>query len=135
MSKPRNPNPNKNKNDFVVEELIKDLSSDLSNHSKDMISLSEKIKNFELKFGNNEKIAETLFETSKKAVKMQEMLADNFIILLKNNIHARKEILNIINEFDRDFTKIILKRFGFAVWSILMVIIGAFFTSIINKFF
>jgi hypothetical protein len=66
---------------------------------------------------------------------MQEMLADNFIILLKNNIHARKEILNIINEFDRDFTKIILKRFGFAVWSILMVIIGAFFTSIINKFF
>jgi hypothetical protein len=61
MSKPRNPNPNKNKNDFVVEELIKDLSSDLSNHSKDMISLSEKIKNFELKFGNNEKIAETLF--------------------------------------------------------------------------
>ena len=118
-----------NNNDFDVNALL----SDVSNHAKDMTALNKKVECLEEKLVSHEKIATTLAETAKTAVKMQEMLADTFVTLLKNNKGVRDELSKIINEADRDYTKASLKRFGSHFWGLFLVAFGAILTYFLKK--
>ena len=127
MSKPsRNSSQN---NDFDVNALL----SDVSNHARDMTTLGKKVECLEEKFGTHEQIAETLSKTAETAVKMQTMLAETFVKLLKNNKDIRDEFVKIINEADRDFVKSSIKRFGGYIWTLFAASIGAILTYFLKK--
>jgi len=128
MSKPsRNSNQN---NDFDVNALL----SDVSNHARDMTTLTKKIECLEEKFGTNEKIAETLSDTAEKAVKMQTMLAKTFVTLLKSNDEVKEGISEIVNKLDRKYTALFLKRFSSGVWAIFLVSLGVVLKWVFDKF-
>ena len=119
MSKPsRTPTQN---NDFDVNALL----SDVSNHARDMTTLTKKVECLEDKLGSHEKIATTLSDTAKTAVKMQEMLADTFTTLLKSNKAVRESVVELVDEVDRSYLKAFLKRFGSFIGAILLLLVGA----------
>ncbi len=99
-----------------------------------MTSLTKKVECLEEKFGTNEKIAETLSDTAKKAVKMQEMFAETFVTLLKSNKDIRKVLADLLDELDRSYTKSFMKRFGSWIGGLVLLIVGALIKSLFDKF-
>lgn len=86
-------------NDFDTNQIIRHVED----HAKDIVALLLRVKELEDKFGNNEKIADTLSETAEKAVKMQTMLQKTFVLLLETNEPVRCEIKKLIKSTDREF--------------------------------
>lgn len=107
----------------------------VDDHDKGMELLSTRIKNIEDKFGSNEQIAETLCDTAKKAVKMQTMLADTFIELLKTNESVKISVTELTNKADRNATSLVLKRFGSSIIAIVYILLGSIMTGLIKHFF
>ncbi len=117
----------KEKEDFEFKSIIK-------THSEGLIDLEERIKALENKLGTHEKIAETLCETAQKQTKMQELLANTFIALLKTNDSIKAATTDLINKADRNAISKLFKKFGMTVWSILMLVIGGIITKIIQHY-
>jgi hypothetical protein len=109
-----------------------DIATTVNKHDEDFILVKERLNELERKFGNNEKIADTLCETAEKATKMHEMLAKTFLKLLQHDVPVKQEVSNLVNKTDRNYFYASVKRVGFLVativWSIIMIVIGAFVT-------
>lgn len=116
------------KKDFDVSELVKS-----DQHEKDMGALDRRVSLLENRVGTSEKIAETLFEASQKAVKMKTMIGSLLTDLIQRDRRVRIELQNFIKESDRDAVKVLWKRFGFLIWSSVVYIIGVITTVIIQK--
>lgn len=117
-------------NDFNEQEL----TNTIGKHDEELISVKKRLDSLEEKFGNNEKIADTLCETAEKALKMDEMIRKVFLKLLKKDTDIKSEVSNLVNDLDRNCFKKNLKRFGFTVWTVIIFLLGVLITAIVNKF-
>lgn len=118
-----------NNDDFKSSDLLRSIEG----HDKEIISLSTRIKELENKFGNHELTATTINEASKTQVKMQEMLAENFMKLLETNEKVKESIIALVNKLDRNCFYVSMKRFGRASWAIFLLFIGAAAKTILDK--
>lgn len=119
------------KDDFNPQSLIKNLAD----HARDVLDLKEKVKDFESRFGTHEKIAETLSDTSKTAIKMQEMLCDTFVKLLDTNDAIKNKISEIINKTDRNNFYVWAKSIGLGAWTIIVAVISAIAGAVARSHF
>lgn len=128
------PNPRNNTTPAgdVLEKA--DYVQQVGEHEKDLVSIKERLAALEEKFGSNEKIADTLCETSEKAVRMDEMLGKRFLHLLKHDVGIKGEVTSLVNGIDRSFFLASLKRVGLLVvgviYSIALLAVGAFISTI-----
>jgi predicted transcriptional regulator len=102
-------------------------------HEKDMSGLTKRIEALEEKFGSNEKIAETLYETSQKAKKMEELLATSFTELIKKNSNVQDAMKMFIDKIDRKYFFVVIKRLGWLGWGALTFILGIIITIILTN--
>jgi putative Ca2+/H+ antiporter (TMEM165/GDT1 family) len=109
------------------------IATTVTKHDEEFISVKSRLDALEAKFGNNERIADTLCETAEKASKMNEMVGKRFLHLLQNDVGIKSEIANIINKTDRNYFMATMKRVGVLVatiiWSVIMLVIGAWISS------
>lgn len=85
-------------------------------HDREMGEIGSRLKKIEDKFGDNDKIAETLKQTSKKSAVMQKVLISNFVNCIKTHEPTREAIKNLINSEDR--------KYFFSSWKRMWKIIG-----------
>lgn len=116
------------KKDFEISELVKS-----DRHEKDMSALDRRVLLLESRVGTSEKIAETLFEASQKAVKMRTMIGNLLIDMLQRDKKVRDELQLFIKKSDREAVTVFWKRFGFSIWSSIVFILGVIATVIIQK--
>lgn len=114
------PPQNTNGTDFKIPEIVRTVED----HKLALAAVVDRIKVLEDKFGTNEKIAETLCATSATAVKMQTMLSDTFTKLLRTDEGIKNGVTELINKNDRHLAIVAMKRFGFAVYTAIISIIG-----------
>jgi len=113
------------------EELDSEIyARRLDKHDEEMIEVQKRIGVIENKFGTNEKIADTLWETAEKATRLEAMLAKVFVRLLQKDTKTQDEIQKLVGKSDRHKLWLLLKGIGFVVWSIALIVIGA----LINKY-
>lgn len=121
--------PNQNlPDDFNLNTFVENVSF----HSIEIPKLTSRIEKIEEKFGDNEKLADTLHNASQKAVKMQKLFDESFIKLLDESYLVKEKISKIINNVDRNHFYTSLKRFGFVVYTILIGAIGSAVTVLIT---
>lgn len=116
----------KSKDDFNVNTLVK-----AEDHDKDIALLSERISMIEMKFGTNEKIADTLFEASEKALKMHEMFSSTFIKAINSNSHVQNSLTTLIDQLDRKNFRVIFKRIWGAIWTLIVAVAGVTFGKLV----
>lgn len=122
----------KQSSDFDPEDLVKN-----EKHEKDISALSTRIENLEKKFGTNESLANTIVEASKSQKQIDEMLAENIVLLIQKNEVVRTEIKNQLDTIDRSTVNKIIKGWGgkaiVAIWSLIVLVIGAVVNSHFSK--
>ncbi|MCK4592154.1 hypothetical protein KAT63_01795 [Candidatus Parcubacteria bacterium] len=114
------------KNDFDPDKL----TTSLDKHGEDIINVKKRIEQLEDKFGNNEKIADTLCETAEKATKMREMISDTFLLLIEKDLKIKGGLKNLIKETDRDVFKHNINKLFSLIFALALIVFGA----LINKF-
>lgn len=119
----------KPKNDFDVNKIVETGSK----HEEEISNLKRQVKTLEDKFGNNEKIADTLCETSEKASKMQEMLTASFLKQIKSNPEIKKALKEVIDETDRDFVRAFIKKVGWAIWTLIVALVSGAIVFFLKK--
>lgn len=123
-----------NKEDFDPLSLV----APIDEHTRDISNLTARVKTLEDKFGTHTQIANTLLETSNEAVKMSEMLENNFLKLIGKNEHIRTAIKELIRSEDRSFVATQVKRWGLwvaAAFLFLVTQISAEAVKVIYHFY
>jgi len=112
-----NPPRHKQEQDFDANTLVKE-------HGEDISELKARILELENKFGSNEKIAETLCDTSLKAVKMREMLAKTFVETIKTDAEVKAAIEQLVKNTDKHTFWGYMKIGGGILWTAVSFILG-----------
>lgn len=107
-----------------VQDLDLDAIVTTERYNKDIEALGKRMELLESRFGSNESIANTLCETSKTAVRMQEMLDGSFLRMLCNNEQVKDSIVKLVNPSDRNWFYSFLKMLGIASWILVFFILG-----------
>lgn len=110
----------KPKNDFDTNKLVETSGK----HNEEISDLKKRVRVIEDKFGDNEKIANTIYLTADSQVKMQEMLELSFVKQLQNSPKIKEVIDTLINESDRKAASVIIKKVGIGIWTIIVAVIS-----------
>jgi len=116
------------KTDFNIDDLVKTGSK----HDEEISGLKKRVKIIEDKFGDNEKIADTLCATADTQLKMQEMLQNVFMKQLQSNPVVQEEISKIINKTEKDQFKVWARKIGIGVWTVIVSILSGAIVLIIQ---
>lgn len=113
------------------------IATTVNKHDEEFISVKSRLDSLETKFGNNERIADTLCETAEKASKMNEMFGKRFLHLLQNDVGVKEEVGNLVNKTDRSYFLSTLKRGGLLLigflYSVLLILVGAWISHHFGK--
>ena len=112
--------------DFNPDQMVRE-------HGKDITDIKARLEKLESKFGSNEQIADTLCETSEKASKMQELLANSFTKLIKQNSDVQGALTDFINKADRNAVKELMKKIGFGVWTLIVAVVSGAVVFFLKK--
>jgi hypothetical protein len=111
----------KTNNDFNAAELTQSVGR----HGQDIVDVQKRLKVLENKFGDNIKIADTLCEASKQAVKMKEMIKSIISELLDKDPEIKNRVDNLVKGVDRDSVKCFYKKFGGLIFNGIIFILGS----------
>lgn len=114
--------------DFNPDDMVQ-----VSQYEKDIEEVKKRIKNLEDKFGTHEDIADTLCITAEKQVKMQEMITNTFVKVLKTNEDVKNGIKFIIDGHDRNRLWWLSGKIGVGVWSIFLIVLTFILTKVFGK--
>ncbi len=80
-----------------------------------------------------DKFAETFEKAAQSQVKIKETLKKEIRDILATDVDARASLKNVIRQVEKEELWIYTKKFGFAVWTVGSIIIGAVIQAIISS--
>jgi hypothetical protein len=110
------------------------IATTVSKHDEEFISVKKRLDDLECKFGNNEKIAETLFETASKQTRMEEMFANVFTKLVSRDANVRTALISLMDTNEQSKIKLLWKQLGGKVLAVITFICGIIITILIQNY-
>jgi hypothetical protein len=80
-----------------------------------------------------DKFAEYFDDLCGSQNKVKEVFRREIVSLLKSNIEARTELKALIKEVEKEDFRLLIKKFGFSIWSAIVFVCGSVATIIISK--
>lgn len=111
---------NFNVNDFDVKTIIQ-VQKD---HEDDLARLSARIELLEARLGDPLKLAETLYDVSQKAIKMEDLIVEKLIKSIDSNEKVIKTLNQFITKSDRAAVHLIVKRSFVGIGAIFLALIS-----------
>ncbi len=122
-----------------LEALKKDFDPDklLQEHDKGISSLGERVAVLEQKLSNPEQLARTIEAATQDSKRLDKLFSNIFCDMMSNDHAVKQSLQKKIDSLDRSAASATIKKFGgkigFAVWSILLILITAWIGYILKK--
>lgn len=100
------------------------IATTVNKHDDEFIAVKSRLDVLEAKFGDNQKIATTFVEVASKQTDMEGVFATVFVKLLAKDEGIKTAVGALINTADRNAVKAFWKKFGFAIWSAALFVLG-----------
>lgn len=81
-----------------------------------------------------DQFADVFCKAAGTQIKVKEIIRDEIKQAITYDTEARKSLKGVIKELEKEEFWIIGKRMGFAVWSLIMLALGAIITTMIGKY-
>lgn len=114
--------------DYTKSEILQE-----EERRKNIDSLLQRVDRLEKKFGDNEKIAKTLKETSDNILGMRTMILEIFTDAFYSNKDVKTLLLNFINQADRNWLVFFFRKFWMLILTLSSGIIGSLLTLYFQK--
>ena len=114
------------KNDFDAGALLQE-------HHKGISTLEDKVAALEQKLKNPELFAKTLEDAAADSKRLDKLFSKLFCAMMKSDEEVKTALVEKINALDRNQVNAVMKKFGgkigFAIWSILLIVLTALLTG------
>ncbi len=112
-------------NDFHPDDLVKE-------HTRNIQELSESIRRLSERLGDDDKFVGTFEAVSRKDKRIDLTIKESLRSLIATDVDVSAALEKKIEALDRAWMKFLGKRVGFAVWSVVILLIGALVGHFVN---
>ena len=117
------------KNDFNPTNLAPTVNK----HDQDIIDVKKRVDALEKKFGSHEKIADTLYETAQKQIKMEEMFSMVFKKLIEKDSKIKSALDTLITQSQEASWRTFLSQGGRYIYGAVIFTAGVVVTVLVTK--
>ncbi len=120
----------KNKNDetFPTDDYLKK-----DQYTKEFEDLNKRTKSLEERLGTNENLAKSFCEAVDSQSKMKDSITDHIVELLEENPKVQEALQKQVNKIDRNAVMSLIKKIGFAGWTLIIALLSGGLVFIIKK--
>lgn len=99
----------------------------------DIKSIEDRVEALEKKVISHEAFADTFCNVHARDVNVRKEITKNMSDFIKTDSDFQSDLSVLIRKIDRGYFNSFLGKLGFAVWSILLIIISALATNMVNN--
>ncbi|OGI58001.1 hypothetical protein A3C60_02260 [Candidatus Nomurabacteria bacterium RIFCSPHIGHO2_02_FULL_37_45] len=119
----------KKKNDFDEDKITQRTEQ----HDKDISGITDRLSALENKL-KPDQVALLLESAEADSKKLDTLFSKLFCNMLDKDPNVKIAITNRLKTVDRDSVKSFWKKFGFTIWSIALIILGAVAYAMASKY-